>query len=347
MEYRLLGNTGLKVSAISFGNWLNSDRPDWQQRTNLHVKKAWDLGINYFDTAEGYGQGEGERQMGIALKELNVPREDYVVSTKIFWGKPTGSQNNLGLNRKHIKQGIKASLERLQLSYVDVVFCHRFDHETPLEEVARAFTELIQEGLVHYWGTSEWSAANIFEAREICEAKNLIKPVVEQPQYNMFVRESFEKDYGRLFDIHKLGSTVWSPLCGGILTGKYNQGGIPSGTRWDTFNEYPYLKRVWDSYFAEDKKEKLVKILTGLAEIAKELNITQAQLAMSWVLANKDVSTAITGCSSPEQLEDVVKSVQVYKTLTPEIFARIEALFNNRPDHGLNFKTWAPINPRR
>lgn len=285
--------------------------------------------------------------MGIALNSLNVPREDLVVSTKIFWGNPSPSRNNQGLNRKHVKEGVKASLARMNLTYFDVVFCHRFDPETPLEEIARAYTELIQQGLIHYWGTSEWSAANIFELREICEAKNLIKPIVEQPQYNMFVRDSFEKDYGRLFDIHKMGSTVWSPLCGGILTGKYNEGGIPEGARWNTFNENPYLKGVWNKFFEGTKKDALVKILKGLATIAAEIGATQPQLAMAWVIANKDVSTAITGCSKIEQLEEVVKAVQIYHKITPEVSKKIEDLLGNRPDFGTDFKTWQPVTPRR
>ncbi|KAL4429705.1 hypothetical protein ABPG74_001391 [Tetrahymena malaccensis] len=348
MEYRLLGNTGLKVSVISFGNWLNSDHPDWQERTNLHVKKAWDLGINFFDTAELYGYGEGEKQFGVALKALNVPREDLVISTKIFWGTSDPKKiNALGLNRKHIKEGVKNSLKRLQLDYVDVVFCHRYDHETPVEEVARAFTELIQEGYIHYWGTSEWTAAQIYEVREVCAEKNLIKPSAEQPQYNMFVRDRFEADYANLFDKTRMGTTVWSPLAGGILTGKYNVGGIPSGARWDTFSENAFLKGIWNNYFAPDKKDKLIKILTSLEALAKELGMSQAQLAMSWVIANKDVSTAITGCSRPEQLEETVKCVELYKKITPEVIKRIDEIIGNTPDQGVNFKTFTPFPPRR
>ncbi|EAR82827.1 aldo/keto reductase family oxidoreductase (macronuclear) [Tetrahymena thermophila SB210] len=350
MEYRLLGNTGLKVSVISFGNWLNSNNPDWQERTNLHVKKAWDLGINFFDTAEVYGFGEGEKQFGVALKALNVPREELVISTKIFWGTMWGDKkrvNQLGLNRKHIKEGVKNSLKRLQLDYVDIVFCHRYDHETPLEEIARAFTELIQEGYIHYWGTSEWTSSQIYELREVCAEKCLIKPSAEQPQYNMFVRQKFEVDYARLFDKARMGSTVWSPLAGGILTGKYNIGGIPSGARWEAFNEDFYLQGVWESYFAADKKEKLIKLLTSLESLAKELGMTQAQLAMCWVIANKDVSTAITGCSRPEQLEETVKCVELYKKITPEVIKKVDEILDNIPDQGVDFKTFLPFPPRR
>ncbi|KAL4469875.1 hypothetical protein ABPG72_011096 [Tetrahymena utriculariae] len=350
MEYRLLGNTGLKVSAIGLGNWLNCDNPDWQQRTNEIVKAAWDLGINFFDTAEVYGFGEGEKQFGIALKALNVPREEFVISTKIFWGTMWDDKvrvNQLGLNRKHIKEGVKNSLKRLQLDYVDIVYCHRFDHETPLEEVARAFTELIQEGYLHYWGTSEWSAANIYELREVCAEKNLIKPSAEQPQYNMFVRDRFEAEYARLFDKTRMGSTIFSPLLCGILTGKYNQGGIPAGSRWETFSENQFLKLIWKNFFAPEKKDKLIQILQSLEKLASELGMSQSQLAMSWVLANKDVSSAITASSKKEQLEEIAKSVQLYKKITPEINKRIDELIGNAPDQGLDFKYYTPLPQRR
>ena len=200
MEYRFLGKTGLKVSAISFGNWLNSNDPTWQQRTIDLVKKAHSLGINFFDTAETYGYGEGERQIGVALKALNVPREDLVVSTKIFWEVNGNRLNRVGLSRKHINEGFNNSLKKLQLDYVDIVFCHRFDNYTPLEETCRAFDDIVKSGRAFYWGTSEWTAAQIFEAFMVCERFNLIKPVVEQPQYNMIIRENFEKGLGRVFD---------------------------------------------------------------------------------------------------------------------------------------------------
>lgn len=190
-----------------------------------------------------------------------------MISTKIYWGATLGTNtkiNSIGLNRKHIKEGINNSLKRLQLDYVDVAFCHRFDEDTPLEEVARTFTELIKEGKIHYWGTSEWTAANIFELREICAEHNLIKPIVEQPQYNILTRDNVEAGYRRLFDKYKLGTTVWSPLAGGILTGKYNKGEVPEGTRWDTFSENALIANVWNLYFSPEKKDKLIAILAGL-----------------------------------------------------------------------------------
>ncbi|KAL4491268.1 hypothetical protein ABPG72_021654 [Tetrahymena utriculariae] len=339
MIYRLLGNTGMKVSVIGFGTSLNSTRAAQELTTQESVKKAFGYGINFFDTGENYGNGEAERQLGNALKALNTSREDYIVSTKLFFGdnrKPIGV-NNTGLSRKHIRDGLKRSLQRLQLDYADVVFAHRFDHETTLEEVATTFTELIKQGYINYWGTSEWSAANIFELREVCAEKGLIKPVVEQPQYNMFVREKFESEYARLFDVHKMGSTIWSPLCGGLLTGKYNDGVVPQGARFDVFNNRLQRAR-WESFFSEQQKLQRIQTLKGLEELAKELGMTQAQLAMAWTIANKDVSTAITGCSRPSQLDEIVESVKHVNKITREINERIDKILGNVPDQAINEK---------
>ncbi|KAL4453457.1 hypothetical protein ABPG74_017664 [Tetrahymena malaccensis] len=347
MEYRFLGNTGLKVSAIGFGNWLNSDTTDRQQKMIELVKRAYSLGINFFDTAEVYGYGEGEIQFGEAFKALGAPRQELVISSKIFWAVPFSASelkkvNQIGLSRKHIFEGVKASLKRLQLDYLDIVFCHRFDQDTPLEETAKAFNDLIQQGLIHYWGTSEWSASEIFEVREVCSRLNLVPPVSEQPQYNMMVRDRFEVEYGRLFDNYRLGTTVWSPLCSGILTGKYNDGTLPAGSRLQELINDTFLKTIYDQYFAEDKKEKLLKLLNGLANVAKKLGCTQSQLAMAWVLANHDVSTAITSATRPEQIDDIVKSLEVVKKITPEINKEIDQILGNKPMLGWDFKTFGP-----
>ncbi|KAL4454214.1 hypothetical protein ABPG74_012171 [Tetrahymena malaccensis] len=348
MEYRYLGNTGLKVSVISFGNWLNSNDSSWTQRTIDLVKKAHSLGINFFDTAEVYGYGEAEKQMGLAIKELNVAREDLVISTKLFWATKSDTLNKVGLSRKHVMEGINNSLKKLQLDYVDIVFCHRFDKYTPLEETCRAFHDIITSGKAHYWGTSEWTAAQIFEAFMICERFNLTKPVVEQPQYNMIFREKFEKEYGRLFDIYKYGSTVWSPLLGGILTGKYNDGIKPEEqSRLTTFSDNSAIQNQLKTYFGEENKAKYTHMLQGLAEIAKEIGCTQAQLAMAWVIKNKDVSTAITSASRPEQLEDIVGSVNFISKITPEIEVRINTLTGKRPDGEMDFRLFSPLEPRR
>lgn len=225
MIYRYLGNSGLKVSLLGYGNWLNSNSKENYELTRDSIKKCYDAGINFFDTAEIYGFGEAETQMGQAFQELKLKRESIVVSTKIF--KIGDGVNDNFMSRKHIVEGLKNSLKRLQLDYVDVVFSHRPDFQTPLEETCRAFSWLIDQGLSLYWGTSEWPASRITEAFGLCEKYNLHKPICEQPQYNMLVRERFEKEYKNIFQTYLYGSTIWSPLAGGILTGKYNDGNFP------------------------------------------------------------------------------------------------------------------------
>jgi len=333
MEYRYLGNSGLKVSAVSFGNWLTSNTPEVEQRTIECVKKAWEMGINFFDTAEVYGAGQAEIIMGKAIKALNVPREDLVISTKLFWG-TAGGENKKGLSRKHIIEGARLSLKRLDLDYVDVIFCHRPDFNTPVEETVRAMNQLIENGQAFYWGTSEWPIERIMEAHAVCDRLGLIRPIVEQPQYHMLWRDTVEVKYAPAFAKYGMGTTIWSPLAGGLLTGKYNDG-IPKGSRYDT--EDPLLKSIWNKYFSEEKKDKTFAALRGLAEIAKELGCTQAQLALAWTLVNKDVSTAIFGATSPQQVEDNVKAVEIYKKLTPEINERIDKLLNNRPETEYDF----------
>lgn len=225
MEYRYLGNSGLKVSVFSFGNWLNSNKQEDYEITRDAIKICFENGVNFFDTAEIYGTGNAETQMGQAFKELGYRREDLVVSTKLF--KCGAGVNDTFLSRKHIVEGLRNSLKRLQMDYVDVIFCHRPDYDTPLEETVRAMSYVIDQGMAFYWGTSEWPADRISKAIELCERLNLHKPIVEQPQYSMFWRTSFEKDYRRVFGEYKYGSTIWSPLAGGLLTGKYNEGVVP------------------------------------------------------------------------------------------------------------------------
>jgi aryl-alcohol dehydrogenase-like predicted oxidoreductase len=230
MEYRYLGNSGLKVSVLSFGNWLNSDKPEDYEITRDAMKVSFDAGVNFFDTAEIYGFGQAETIMGRAFKELGFKREEIVVSTKLI--RSGTGVNDTFLSRKHIIEGITNSLKRLQLDYVDVLFCHRPDYDTPLEETCRAMSWVIDNNKAFYWGTSEWPADRITKAIEICERYNLHKPIVEQPQYSMLVRDAFEKDYRRLFSEYKYGTTIWSPLAGGILAGKYNDGVAPEGSRY-------------------------------------------------------------------------------------------------------------------
>lgn len=343
MEYRHLGNSGLKVSAVSFGNWLTSNTKELSDSTKACVKRAWDLGINFFDTAEIYGLGQAEILMGEALRELKVPREDLVISTKIFRG-PQGGVNNVGLSRKRIIEATNASLKRMELDYVDIIFCHRPDHTTPVEETVLAMNNLIDNGKAFYWGTSEWHADLIMEAHAICEKKGLIHPIVEQPEYNLLSRENMEVKYTNLFEKWGMGTTVWSPLAGGILTGKYNDG-IPSGSRYDSKD--PLMVKIWSHYFAENKKDQTFAALKGLGEIAKDLGVSQASLALAWTLTNSDVSTALFGATKVEQVEDNVKAIEVYKKLTPEILDKIDALFGNKPEAEMNYISWGPGTTRR
>jgi len=348
MEYRFLGNSGLKISVLSFGNWLTNNDPKVLENTKQIVKRCYESGVNFFDTAEAYGRGEAERQMGEAIKALNVPREDLVISTKIFFGTVEEGKskiNRTGTSRKHVIEGLTASLKRLQLDYVDVVLSHRYDHETPIEETCRAFNHVIEKGMAFYWGTSEWSAEQITSAMGVCEKLGLIKPITEQPQYNMLVREKLESEFVPLFEEYKLGTTVWSPLAGGLLTGKYNDE-VPKESR--VANADAAVKKIYDKMFFDEKiYEKRRKALKELAELAKELGCTQAQLALAWVIYNKDVSCALFGASSLAQVDDNMKAIDIYKKLTPEILERIEKILETRPERKMNWKSWQPFPARR
>lgn len=257
MIYRYLGNSGLKVSALSFGNWLNSDAEENYEVTRDSIKRCLEHGINFFDTAEIYNSGSAEKLMGKAFKELGVKREDIVVSTKL-WRVGNGV-NDMFLSRKHLFEGINNSLKRLQLEYVDVLYCHRPDYETPLEETCKAMNDIINQGKAFYWGTSMWTADRIAKAIEICERLNFHKPITEQPAYSMVERKLVEKEFRRLYSEYKYGLTIWSPLAGGILTGKYNEGNIPEGSRYDKHKDF--LKGTWNAHFSDDKKEGTIKKL--------------------------------------------------------------------------------------
>jgi voltage-dependent potassium channel beta subunit len=308
MEYRYLGNSGLKVSVLSFGNWLNSNKPEDYDITRDAMKLCFEAGVNFFDTAEIYGMGQAETIMGNAFKELALKREEIVVSTKIFKIGP--GVNDTFLSRKHIVEAIQNSLKRLQLDYVDVVFCHRPDFETPLEETCRAMNWVIENNKAFYWGTSEWPADRISKAIEICERLNLHKPIVEQCQYSMLVRDRFENEYRRLFSENKYGTTIWSPLAGGILAGKYNDGVIPEGSRYD--NHKAFLDPIWAKYMGEGKKEATLKKLNALGDLAKENGYSQAQLALAWTIASSDVSTCILGFTRLSQVEENLKAMELY-----------------------------------
>ncbi len=339
MEYKNLGSTGLKVSVIGMGGFLSSYGPTETENLKQIIKKAYELGVNFFDTAEAYGFGQSETALGKIFKELNLPREQLVVSTKLFWG-PGDGPNDVGLSRKHIIEGTNNSLKRLQLDYVDVIFCHRPDFETPVEETCRAFDYLINNGKAFYWGTSEWPVERIMEAFRICEKLGLHKPVVEQPEYSMLNRTKLEKEYLPLFQDHGLGTTVWSPLAAGVLSGKYNNG-IPAGARFDSND--PTMKMFYDIYLGENTRGNTMKILKGLEEIVKELGCTQAQLAYAWVLKNPNVSVCMMGASRVSQLEENIKALEVAKKLTPELLERISKVLENTPTGHFNFKLWKPF----
>lgn len=292
------------------------------------MQTAWDHGINFFDTAEGYENGQCEVEMGQALKELNWPRDEYVLSTKIFFGTGRKEPNTRGLSRKHIVEGLKSSLERLQLSYVDVVFAHRPDHATPMKEVVEGFTQAIRNlNLAYYWGTSEWSAAQITEATLIAEKYGLIAPVVEQPQYNAFHRERFEVEYGPLYDQFTYGTTIWSPLASGVLTGKYNDG-IPEGSRFA--NHKDFFDSTISSLQTDEGKAKIEKV-KKLTKIAERLGGNMSQLALAWAAKNPNVSTVILGATKIEQIVDNCKALKVLEKLDDKTMEEIEGILDNKP----------------
>jgi len=324
MEYRYLGRSGLQVSALSLGAWVTYGGQVGDEIALECMTAAYEAGVNFFDNAEAYARGNAETVMGNVLKKTNWSRSDLVISTKIFWG--GNKPNRSGLSRKHLIEGIQASLARLQLDYVDLLFCHRPDIYTPIEETVRAMNFIINQGWAFYWGTSEWSAAQIMEAHAIARQLNLIPPLMEQPQYNMFTRERFEREYALLYRDLGLGTTIWSPLASGLLTGKYNQG-IPQGTR-ATLPGYEWLK---DNFTSQEALQNIEKV-KQLIPIAEELGFTMAQLALAWCLKNPNVSTVITGASRASQVTENMKALECAEILTPAIMERIELLLDNKPE---------------
>ena len=343
MVYRFLGNTGMKVSVLSFGNWVNNDKPTEAEVNNTYecIKVCLEHGVNFFDTAEIYGFGLAEQAMGKAFKKLNVARKDIVVSTKFY--KVGNGVNDQMLSRKHLREGMDGSLERLQLDYVDVAFAHRFDCCTPIEEVCRSFDWLINHGKAFYWATSMWTPEQIMSANICCEKYNLIKPIAEQPEYNMLVRTNFESSLASLFAKTGYGTTIWSPLASGFLTGKYNDEKIPEGSRFAGKLDKNSNEMVLDRY----RSDQLYPKLRAIGDLAKEFGCTQAQLALAWCLVNKDVSTCITGASRPEQMVENLKSLEVAKRWTPEIEKKIEDVLKNQPESAFNWRDWKPTAPRR
>lgn len=316
MEYRHLGRSGLQVSVLSFGSWVTFGN---QLDTGLArdcLTAAWDAGVNFFDNAESYAGGESERIMGAAIAELGWPRHEYVISTKLFWGIHGDVVNMTNtLNRKYLMQGIDGSLARMGLDFVDLVFCHRADPATPIEETVWAMSDMVSSGKALYWGTSEWTADEIRAAWLIADRHHLHKPVMEQPQYNMFERRRVEKEYARLYEDLGIGLTTWSPLASGLLSGKYVDG-IPEGSR-ASLPGYEWLRDA----LTNPKRNETVRTLSSMAE---RLDCSLSQLAIAWCAANPNVSTVITGASRVEQVHENLGAMAVLPKLTPDILGEID-----------------------
>jgi voltage-dependent potassium channel beta subunit len=316
MEYRRLGKAGLRVSVLSFGSWVTFGPQLDEGLAADCLAAAYEAGVNFFDNAEAYAGGESERIMGQAIERLGWPRHSYVLSTKVFWGLHDAPNMRNTLNRKYLLQAIDASLGRFGLDFVDILFCHRADPHTPIEETVWAMSDIIDRGQALYWGTSEWTADEIRAAWEVAERHHLHKPVVEQPQYNLFSRDRVEKEYARLYEDIGLGLTTWSPLASGLLTGKYLDG-VPEGSR-ATLPGYGWLK----GYLTDPDRNAKVRALKAVAD---DLGCTLAQLSIAWCARNPRVSTVITGASRVEQVHENLKALDVLGQLDDEVMARIEA----------------------
>jgi voltage-dependent potassium channel beta subunit len=323
MEYRRMGKSGLELSALSLGSWVTFGNQIGDHVASELMAMAFDHGVNFFDNAEIYAEGHSEEVMGKLLQKLRWRRDRYVLSSKVYWGGKYPNQT--GLSRKHIHEACNASLKRLRVSYVDLYFCHRPDKNTPIEETVRAMNTLIQAGKILYWGTSEWEAADIQSAISIAKSEHLIPPVVEQPQYNMFHRERMELEYRKLFRDHGMGTTIWSPLASGLLTGKYKDS-MPGNTR-ASLPELTWLKAQLESDSAVEKMNKL----NELNDIAIELGCSLPQLAIAWCLANQNVSTVLLGASQSKQLQENLNSLEYVSALNPIAMERIDSILGNTP----------------
>lgn len=323
MEYRNMGKTGLQLSELSLGSWITFGNQIDTRVSGRLMDLAYDAGVNFFDNAEGYAEGRSEEVMGELLKARNWPRDSWCVSSKVFFGAGGTLPTQRGLHRKHVVEACHAALRRLQVDYLDLYFCHRPDKQTPIEETVWTMHQLIQQGKILYWGTSEWSAAEIMDAHRIAERHHLIGPVVEQPQYNLFVRQKVEVEFADVYRSVGLGTTVFSPLASGLLTGKYNQGERPADAR---------LQREELGWLANDilQDAKLEKV-RALGDVAAEIGMSMPQLALAWCLKNPQVSTVLLGASKPEQLEENLQAAQAKSKLTPDVLDRIETIMGNRP----------------
>jgi voltage-dependent potassium channel beta subunit len=323
MEYRRLGKSGLQVSALSFGSWVTFAKQVDTTLAKELLGAAYGAGVNFFDNAEGYEQGQSEVVMGQALSELGWPRETFVVSSKVFWGGDKPTQR--GLSAKHVTEACHAALRRLQVDHLDLFFCHRPDIDTPIVETARAMHNLIQQGKVLYWGTSEWSAQQITEAHAAAREWGLTPPTMEQPQYNLFERDKVEGDYLPLYDSVGLGTTIWSPLASGLLTGKYNDG-IPGDSR-AALPGYEWLRDIFEG----EKGKRRIAQIRELQGIADGAGMSLTHLAIAWCLRNPRVSTVILGASRLSQLQDNLAAMDQVGKLTPEVMETIEGVVQNKP----------------
>jgi voltage-dependent potassium channel beta subunit len=319
MEYRRLGKSGLQVSALSLGAWVTFGKQIDNEIAESCMHTAYENGINFFDNAEAYAEGQAETVMGGILRKSGWSRDTYLVSSKVFWGGKKPNQS--GLCRKHVMEACEAALRRLQLDYLDLFFCHRPDPDTPIEETVRAMNTLIEQGKVLYWGTSEWSAREIQEAQGVADRLNLIGPTMEQPQYNLLHRDKVETEFAPLYaSAHGLGTTIWSPLASGLLTGKYNDG-IPEGSRLS----HESMKWLRDAMQKDPKEwESRLNKCRAVGKVASDLGVPTAGLALAWCLLNKNVSTVILGASRASQITENLKALEIVPKLTPDVLAAIE-----------------------
>lgn len=324
MQYRRLGKSGLQLSVLSFGSWVSFHKQINDKTASDLMSMAYDAGINFFDNAEVYAHGESELMMGRMFKKKKWDRTSYVLSSKVYfgWRGKANKPNQRGLSRKHVIEACNEALQRLQTDYLDLYYCHRPDKDTPIEETVRAMNTLIQQGKILYWGTSEWSGVEIMEAHRVAEKYHLIGPTMEQPQYNLFHREKIEKEYSMIFDTVGLGTTIWSPLASGLLTGKYNAG-IPKKSRL-ALNDMEWLKDQW---LTKDNLKKVER----LGKLANQLNMTTARLSIAWCIKNPSVSTAILGASKRTQLKENLKAIDDMYKLTSEVMEKIDVIMKNKP----------------
>lgn len=324
MEYRYMGKTGLQLSVLSFGSWVSFHKQIDDNIADELMGIAYDNGINFFDNAEVYALGESEKMMGRVLKKKNWDRTSYTVSSKAFWGwrGTTNKPNQTGLSRKHLTEACNEALQRLQLDYLDLYFCHRPDKKMPIEEVVWTMHNLIQQGKILYWGTSEWSGVEIMEAHRVAHQYGLIGPAMEQPQYNLLERNKMENEFLMIFKTVGMGTTIWSPLASGLLSGKYNDG-IPEGSRFG-LTGFDWLKDRW-------MKDEMLNKVRRLADLAKELGISMAQLSIAWCIKNPNVTTAILGATSKEQLLENLKASEVIEKLSAEVMQRIDEIVQTKP----------------